>query len=86
MIDPTPIQYPVFFPTDSVGFETLDTQACELLGYPNAGASNYANPIIDIDSVFWFTVNPEVLSLFTEAELSTCISYDQIVLPDPITP
>ena len=81
MIDPTPIQYPIFFPTDSVQFEILDTQACELLGYPNAGATNYCNPIVDIDDVYWFTVNPEVLPLFTQAELDICVPYEDIILP-----
>jgi hypothetical protein len=84
MIDPIPtpaIQYPIFFPTDSVQFEILDTEACELLGFPDAGANNYCNPIIDIDGVYYFTVNPEVLSLFTQSELDSCVPYDEIVLP-----
>ena len=84
MIDPipTPIQYPIFYPCSSaVEFEDLDTQACELLGFPDAGATNYCNPIIDINGIYYFTVNPEVLSLFTTEQLATCVQYDQIVLP-----
>jgi hypothetical protein len=84
MIDPipTPIQYPIFYPCSSaVEFEDLDTQACELLGYPDAGATDYCNPIIDINGIYFFTVNPEVLSLFTTAQLDTCVPYDDIVLP-----
>jgi hypothetical protein len=82
MIDPTPIQYPIFYPCSSaVEFEDLDTQACELLGFPDAGATNYCNPIIDINGIYFFTVNPEVLSLFTTAQLDTCVPYEEIVLP-----
>ena len=82
MIDPIPtIQYPIFFPTDSVQFEILDTQACELLGYPDAGATNYCNQLVDVNGIIYFTVNFEVLSLFTTAQLDTCVPYDQIVLP-----
>jgi hypothetical protein len=83
MIDPIPTtQYPIFYPcSSSVEFETLDTQACELLGYPDAGATDYANPIIDINGIYFFTVNPEVLSLFTTAQLDTCVPYESIVLP-----
>lgn len=88
MIDPIPtpaIQYPIFFPTDSVQFEILDTEACELLGFPDAGANNYCNPLINVDGVYYFTVNPEVLSLFTQSELDSCVTYDEIVFP-PIQP
>ena len=84
MIDPIPtpaIQYPIFFPTDSVQFEILDTEACELLGFPDAGATDYANPIIDINGIYFFTVNPEVLSLFTTEQIDTCVPYNEIVLP-----
>ena len=85
MIDPIPtIQYPIFYPcSSSAEFEDLDTEACELLGFPDAGATNYCNPIIDINGIYYFTVNPEVLSLFTTAQLDTCVQYDQIVLPTP---
>jgi hypothetical protein len=88
MIDPIPtIQYPIFYPCSSaVEFEDLDTQACELLGFPDAGATDYCNPIIDINGIYYFTVNPEVLSLFTTAQLATCVPYDEIVLPEPIKP
>lgn len=86
MIDPTPISYPQFYPCSSAAeFESLDTQACELLGFPDAGANNYCNSIIDINGTNWFTVNPEVLSLFTTEQLATCVPYEDIVLP-PIPP
>ena len=82
MIDPTPISYPIFYPCSSVAeFEDLDTQACELLGFPDAGANNYCNPIIDINGLFYFTINPEVLSLFTTEQLATCVPYEDIILP-----
>lgn len=82
MIDPTPIQYPQFYPCSSAAeFESLDTQACELLGFPDAGANNYCNQLVDVNGTIYFTVNPEVLSLFTTEQLATCVQYDQIVLP-----
>jgi hypothetical protein len=82
-IEPTQI-YPCFFACKSEAeFHNLDTQACELLDFPNAGASDYCNPIIDVYGVYWFTVNPEVTSLFTKEQLDTCIPYDDIVLPTP---
>lgn len=77
-IEPTQI-YPCFYPcTNKAEFEDLDTQACELLDFPNAGASDYCNPIIDKFGVYWFTVNPEVSSL---VDLTKCVPYDEIVLP-----
>ena len=83
MIEPQ-IQYPVFYPcADEAEFQSLDTQACELLGYPDAGATDYCNPLIDVNNVYWFTVNPEVLSLFTEQQLAICVPYEDIVLPTP---
>ena len=83
MIDPIPtIQYPIFYPCSSaIEFETLDTQACELLGYPDAGATDYCNQLVDINGIIYFTVNIEVLSLFTQSQLDTCIQYENIVLP-----
>ena len=83
MIDPIPtIQYPIFYPCSSaVEFEDLDTQACELLGYPDAGANNYCSRLISADGTIYFTVNPEVLSLFTTEQLDTCVPYESIVLP-----
>jgi len=71
--------YPCFYPcTNKEEFESLDTQACELLDFPNAGASDYCNPLIDKFGVYWFTVNPEVSSL---VDLTKCLPYDEIVLP-----
>lgn len=77
-------QFPCFYPcSNEAEFQSLDTQACELLGYPDAGATDYCNPLIDVNNVYWFTVNPEVLCLFTEEQLDTCIPYEDIVLPTP---
>lgn len=75
-------QYPIFYPcADEAEFQSLDTQACELLGYPDAGATDYANPIIDINGDYWLIVNPEIVSLFTEEQLSMCVPYEDIILP-----
>ena len=83
MIEPTQI-YPCFFACKSEAeFQSLDTEACELLNFPNAGALDYCNPIIDVDGVYYFTVNPEVTSLFTQEQLEICVPYDDIVLPTP---
>jgi hypothetical protein len=76
--------YPCFFACKSEAeFQSLDTQACELLNFPNAGATDYCNPIIDVNAVYYFTVNPEVTSLFTQEQLDSCIPYEDIVLPTP---
>ena len=75
--------YPCFFACASeTEFQDLDTQACELLNFPNAGALDYCNPIIDVNGVYWFTVNPEVSSL---VDLELCVPYEDIVLPEPKT-
>ena len=75
--------FPIFYPcADEAEFQNLDTQACELLGYPDAGATDYANPIIDINGDYYFIINYEVVSLFTKAQLDTCVQYDEIVLPE----
>ena len=80
MIEQTQI-YPCFYACASEAeFESLDTQACELLDFPNAGALDYCNPIIDVNGVYWFTVNPEVSSL---VDLELCVPYEDIVLPMP---
>ena len=74
--------FPIFYPcADEAEFQNLDTQACELLGYPDAGATDYANPIIDINGDYWFIVNPEIVSLFTEEQLEMCVPYEDIILP-----
>jgi hypothetical protein len=73
--------YPCFYACESEAeFQSLDTQACELLDFPNAGALDYCNPIIDVNGVYWFTVNPEVSSL---VNLELCVPYEDIVLPTP---
>ena len=75
-------QFPIFYPcADEAEFQSLDTQACELLGYPDAGATDYANPIIDINGDYWLIVNPEIVSLFTEEQLAMCVPYEDIILP-----
>ena len=74
--------FPCFYPcADETEFESLDTQACEMLGYPDAGATDYANPIIDINGDYWLIVNPEIVSLFTEEQLAMCVPYEDIILP-----
>ncbi len=73
-------QYPLFLQCSKSEFEALDTQACELLDFPNAGASDYCSPIIDVKGVYYFTVNAEVSSL---VDLEKCVPYDKIVLPEP---
>jgi hypothetical protein len=79
MIEQTQI-YPCYFACKNKSeFESLDTQACELLNFPNAGALDYCNPIIDVNSVYYFTVNPEVSSL---VNLELCVPYENIVLPE----
>ena len=81
--EPTQI-YPCFYPCKSEAeFENLDTQACELLDFPNAGALDYCNPIIDKYGKYWFTVNPEVTSLFTQSQLDSCVQYEDIPMPTP---
>ena len=68
--------YPCFLLCkDKAEFESFDTQACELLDFPNAGATDYCNPIIDKNGKYWFTVNPEVSSL---VDLTKCVSYENI--------
>ena len=79
-IEPTQI-YPCFYPCkNEAEFENLDTQACELLDFPNAGASDYCNQLVDINGIIYFTVNAEVSSL---VDLEKCVPYDKIVLPEP---
>jgi hypothetical protein len=79
-IEPTQI-YPCFYPCkNEAEFESLDTQACELLDFPNAGATDYCSPIIDVKGVYYFTINAEVSSL---VDLEKCVSYEDIVLPTP---
>ena len=82
MIPEPQTQFPCFYPcADEAEFESLDTQACELLGYPDAGATDYANPIIDINGDYWLIVNPDIVSLFTEEQLAMCVPYEDIILP-----
>jgi hypothetical protein len=79
-IEPTQI-YPCFFACKNESeFQSLDTQACELLDFPNAGASDYCNQLVDINGIIYFTVNAEVSSL---VDLEKCVPYEDIVLPTP---
>jgi hypothetical protein len=81
-IEPTQI-YPCFFACKNESeFQSLDTQACELLDFPNAGAKDYCNPIIDVKGVYYFTINAEVSSL---VDLEKCVPYEDIVLSEPKT-
>ncbi len=75
-------QYPLFLQCSKSEFEALDTQACELLDFPNAGASDYCSPIIDFEGKFYFTINPEISKLFTEKQLENCVSYEEIKFPE----
>lgn len=76
--------FPIFYPcANETEFQSLDTQACELLGYPDAGATDYANQLVDINGVIYFIINYEVVSLFTQAQLDVCVPYEDIVLPTP---
>jgi hypothetical protein len=80
MIEPTQI-YPCFFACkNEAEFQSLDTQACELLDFPNAGATDYCNQLVDINGIIYFTVNAEVSSL---VDLEKCVTYEDIVLPTP---
>lgn len=76
--------YPCFFACESEAeFHNLDTQACELLNFPNAGATDYCNQLVDKNGKYWFTVNPEVTSLFTQSQLDSCVQYEDIPMPTP---
>jgi hypothetical protein len=80
IIEPTQI-YPCFYACKNESeFQSLDTQACELLDFPNAGATDYCNQLVDINGIIYFTVNAEVSSL---VDLEKCVPYEDIVLPTP---
>lgn len=80
MIDLTPKQqYPIFYPTTKEGWEALNSQADELLGFASAGADTYSSPIIDKFGAYWFLVQPETQSL---VDLSKCKEYSEIQLPE----
>ena len=74
-MEETTYNFPLFFKTTKSGFKTLNNQANQLLGLPNAGADNYANPIIDANGDYYFTVNSEVASL---VDLDKCVGFDAI--------
>jgi hypothetical protein len=75
------IIYPRFYKCATLAeFKLLDTKCCELLGLPNDEATDdYANPIVDINGFNWLVVNPEISSLFTEAEILAMVQYDEII-------
>ena len=74
MIEPTQI-YPCFYRTTKSGFETLNSKANTLLGFPNASANTYCNAIIDASGKYWFTVSAEVATL---VDLAKCVPYENI--------
>ena len=75
------INYPLFFNcATKAAWTALNKKANTLLGFPDDElASNYSNPIIDINSNYYFVVNSEVASL---VDLTLCVDYDKIVLPE----
>ena len=75
------ITYPRFLKCTEEEFIAHEKQACELLGYSNELASNYCNPLIDKNGKFYFTINPEVTSLFSEEEILSAVEYDMIEFP-----
>jgi hypothetical protein len=75
------ITYPRFLQCTKAKFESYEKQACELLGYSNELASNYCNPLIDFEGKFYFTINPEVTSLFSEEQILSAVEYDTIEFP-----
>lgn len=62
-------------------FEAHEKAACELLGYSNELATSYCNPLIDFEGKFYFTINPEVTSLFSEEQILSAVEYDLIEFP-----
>jgi hypothetical protein len=75
------ITYPRFLQCTKAEFEAQEKAACELLGYSNELASNYCNPIIDKNGKYYFTINPEVTSLFSEEQILSAVDYDSIIFP-----
>jgi hypothetical protein len=37
--------------------------------------------LIDKNGVYYFTINPEVTSLFSEEEILSAVDYDSIIFP-----
>ena len=68
-------QYPTYYPCTKTQWESLNTQANELLGFSNDLAHTYSSPIIDKFGGYYFLVNPEVSSL---VDLTKCVEYDYI--------
>jgi hypothetical protein len=82
MIDQEPqITFPKFLNVGTkAAWTTLNKKANTLLGYACEGAQNYSNPIIAANGDYYFIVNPEIASL---VELTKCVEYSEIVLPQP---
>lgn len=75
------IKYPRFLACTKAEFEAHEKAACELLGYSNELATSYCNPLIDFEGKFYFTINPEVTSLFSEEQILSAVEYDLIEFP-----
>lgn len=75
------ITYPRFLACTKAEFEAHEKAACELLGYSNELATSYCNPLIDFEGKFYFTINPEVTSLFSEEQILSAVEYDLIEFP-----
>jgi len=78
------ITYPRFLQcANQATFEALEKQACDLLGLPNSGAQNYCNALIDKYGKLYFTINSEVVSMFSEEQLSSAVEYSVIEFEEP---
>jgi hypothetical protein len=75
------ITYPRFLQCTKVEFEAHEKSACELLGYSNELATSYCNPIIDKNGAYFFTINSEVCSLFSEEQILSAVEFDKIEFP-----
>jgi hypothetical protein len=75
------IIYPRFYKCSTIAkFNSLQANCCTLLNLPNTATNNYANPIVDKNGFNWIIVNPDVSSLFNEAEIAAMVQYNEIVL------
>jgi len=75
------ITYPRFLQCTKAEFEAHEKAACDLLGYSNELATSYCNPLIDKNGKYYFTINPEVTSLFSEEQILSAVEYDLIEFP-----
>jgi len=81
MTEEPQITYPRFLQCTKSQFEAQEKAACELLGYSNELASNYCNPLIDKNGKYYFTINPEIKTLFSEEQILSAVEYDAIEFP-----